>query len=114
MTCCGRAVRLDLLNEYYYYYYCHDLKVPLADGGVVDERGDERQVDGVGDAALTQLALPRVEQLGAEFLVERTRVRQEPRQQQHVTYQPTTRTYVDSRLIRPIQQISMASETALL
>ena len=94
----------------------HDLKVPLADGGVVDERGDERQVDGVGDAALTQLALPRVEQLGAELLVERTRVRQEPRQQQHVTDQPTshTHTYVDSRLIISLQQISMASETALL
>ena len=60
------------------------LKVPLADSGVVDERRDQRQVDGVRDAALAQFALPRVEQLGAEFLVEWTGVRQEPRQQQNV------------------------------
>ena len=56
------------------------LEVPLADGGVVDERRDERQVDGVRDAPLLQLALPRVEQFAAKLLVERSGVRQEPGQ----------------------------------
>jgi len=50
------------------------LQVPLADGGVVNQRRDQRQVNGVRHSTLTQLSLPRVKQLGAEFLVERTSI----------------------------------------
>ena len=53
------------------------LQVPLADRCVVDQRRYQRQVNRVRHASLLQLPLPRVQQLGAEFLVERTRVRQE-------------------------------------
>ena len=56
------------------------LKVPLADRGVVNERRYERQVNGVRYAALLQFTLPRVQQFCAEFLIERTSVRQESSQ----------------------------------
>ena len=66
------------------------LQVPLADGGVVDERRDQRQVDRVRYAARLQLTLPRVQQLSAEFLVERTSIGQEASKKQNVADQPVS------------------------
>ena len=69
ITCCGRAVCLDLLNEHYYYYYCIQLRpsrllVVLLAGGSAFEVGGEFEDCLVPDADQLGIVVARAVGVG--------------------------------------------------